>query len=383
MLGSPCWAAYGVASRAALALGLRLGGAREAGDAGWDAVKLRQAPNQMKTTIIPEKFQTGDQIRVLALSRSLGGLKQYPGFTDADIEFGRNRVEALGLRVTFGQHVMEGNAHLTTSVESRLEDLRAALTDPSVKGILSVSGGMGAIQLVDQLDYDLIAAHPKVFSGYSDNGFLWNAIYARTGLVSYYGPNFSSFMNRKDGEYTGRSFQTCLFNAQPFDVVPATEWSDDNWVKDQENRTFLPNEGWWAVNEGEAEGTIVGGSYYTLNMLKGSEYFPPLQDAILFLEHPSTGKTSLMDLDMGLRALSFLPQFKQVRGIVIGRFARNARIDREKLTSIIQSIAAAAHIPVAANCDFGHTTPMMTVPIGGRCRLRVGGGKTEIVITQH
>jgi len=349
----------------------------------WDAVKLRQAPKHMQPTIIPEKFRTGDQIRVLALSRSLGGLKQYPGITEADIEFARNRVEALGLRVTFGRHVMEGNAHLTTSVESRLADLRAALTDPAVKGILSVAGGSGAIQIVDQLDYDLIAAHPKIFCGYSDNGFLWNAVYARTGLVSYYGPNFSGFMNRKDGDYTGRSFQTCLFNAQPFDVVPATEWSDDNWVKDQENRTFLPNEGWWAVNEGEAEGTIIGGNTYILNLLKGSAYFPPLQEAILFLEPVSTGKGTLMDLDTGLRALTLLSQFKQVRGIVIGRFARNALIDREKLTSIIQSITAVAHIPIAANCDFGHTTPMLTVPIGGRCRLRVGGGKAEMVITQH
>ena len=58
-------------------------------------------------------------------------------------------------RVSFGRHVMETNAHLTISAESRLEDLRDALTDASVKGILAVTGGSGAVQILNRLDFGL------------------------------------------------------------------------------------------------------------------------------------------------------------------------------------------------------------------------------------
>jgi hypothetical protein len=40
-------------------------------------------------------------------------------------------------------------------------------------------------------------------------------------------------------------------------------------------------------------------------------------------------------------------------------------------------------MPVIANCDFGHTTPILTLPIGGRCRIKVSGGETQITMITH
>ena len=333
--------------------------------------------------VVPDKLRAGDEIRILALSRSIGGLKQYPGISDADVEFARKRLEALGLRVSFGRHVMETNAHLTISVESRLEDLRDALNDASVKGILAVTGGIGAIQLLNRLDFALFAAHPKILCGYSDMSFLCNAIYARTGVVTYYGPHFSTFMMQKGFDYTLRNFQACLFDPAPFDAVASPEWSDDLWIKDQENRRFFPNRGWWGIHDGEVEGIVLGGDFFPINLLQGSEFFPPLDEGILFLEHPSEGKSTLMNLDMGLRALTYQPHFRKVRAIVIGRFAGNAGIDRDKMSAMINDIPELARMPVIANCDFGHTTPLLTLPIGGRCRIKVSGDETHITMITH
>ena len=90
---------------------------------------------------VPPKLKPGDEIRVLALSRSLGGVMKFNGTTEQDIAFATARLEAMGLKVTFGRHVRECNEHLTASPERRLEDLHSAIVDPSVKGILAVSGG--------------------------------------------------------------------------------------------------------------------------------------------------------------------------------------------------------------------------------------------------
>jgi muramoyltetrapeptide carboxypeptidase LdcA involved in peptidoglycan recycling len=264
-----------------------------------------------------------------------------------------------------------------------LDDLREALNDVSVHGILAVTGGIGAVQLLDGVDYGLFTAYPKILCGYSDVSYLANAIYSRAGLVTYYGPNFTSFMMRKGAEYTLQNFKACLFQNDPLDIAHAREWSDDDWARDQEKRTFLPNDGWWPINGGAAEGTIIGGNGFCLTMLQGSPYFPPLDDAILLIEQPSWGKASLMTIDSILRALTYQPGFDRVLGIVIGRFPRDAGVKQENLLRLIQAIPALSRIPVLANCDFGHTTPMLTLPIGGCCRLRVREGKAEILITEH
>jgi muramoyltetrapeptide carboxypeptidase LdcA involved in peptidoglycan recycling len=329
---------------------------------------------------LPLTLKAGDELRVLALSRSLGGVMQPGGLTENDVQFATKALESLGLKVSFGRHVRECNAHLTASPSHRLEDFHEAIADPSVKAILAVTGGVGAMQLLDGLNYDLVAMHPKWICGYSDIAYLGNAIFARTGVPTLYGPNFTSFMMQQGGAYTLNHFRKCLFGESPIAWQSADRWSDDAWHKNQENRIFHANEGLWGIQEGDAEGNILGGSYWCLNMLQGTKYFPSLRDAILFLEHPAEGKATLMGLDSGLRALSFQPEFSGVRAIVLGRYAQSGGVTRENLIALLRQIPALHHLPIIANADFGHTSPMATLPIGGQCQLQVTSDSTSIMM---
>lgn len=289
----------------------------------------------------------------------------------------------MGLKVSFGRHVRECNAHLTASIEHRLEDLHAAVADPAVKAILAVTGGVGAIQMLDSIDYKLFAKNPKIICGYSDIAYFCNAILARACVATYYGPNFTSFMMRQGAEYTLDGFRQCLFEASPMELRASSHWSEDAWHKGQEHRTFHSNAGCWCVQPGEAVGTIVGGNWWVLNMLQGSKFFPALRDTILFLEHPTEGKATLMSLDSGLRALSFQHDFAGVRGIVIGRFGQNGGVTRENLTELCRQIPSLHGLPVMANCDFGHTTPVATLPIGGQCKIIASESQNRIILTEH
>jgi muramoyltetrapeptide carboxypeptidase LdcA involved in peptidoglycan recycling len=333
------------------------------------------------TSHLPPKLGAGDEIRVLALSRSLGGITQPGGFTERDVQLAAGRLESLGLKVSFGHWVAECNEHLTASTPHRLEDFHEAISSPSVKAILAVTGGVGAVQLLDGIDYKLIATNPKAVCGFSDIAYLCNAIYARSGVTTYYGPNFTSFMMQQGADYTVANFRECLFGSDAFELHPVERWSDDAWHKDQVNRTFQSNDGLWAIQQGEAEGIIIGGNCWCLNMLQGTKYFPPLRNAVLFLEQPAEGKATLMALDSGLRALTFQPGFSGVRGIVLGRYARNGGVTRENLTHLLKEIPALNRLPVIANCDFGHTAPVVTLPIGGHCKLKAGAEGTSIMIS--
>jgi muramoyltetrapeptide carboxypeptidase LdcA involved in peptidoglycan recycling len=170
-------------------------------------------------------------------------------------------------------------------------------------------------------------------------------------------------------------------DTEPFAVEPSRAWSDDSWHQDQQNRNFIPNDGFQVVNEGQAEGILLGGNLCTLNLLQGTEYMPSLADSILLLEDDDESKPRTFDRD--LQSLIHQPGFEGVKGIVIGRFQRESKMDLEKLVRIIKSKQELTSIPIVVNADFGHTTPQFTFPIGGTGKLVARHGKVNLTIVEH
>lgn len=52
------------------------------------------------------------------------------------------------------------------------------------------------------------------------------------------------------------------------------------------------------------------------------------------------------------------------------------------LTTIIHSKEELSDIPVIADVDFGHTSPMITFPVGGQASLRAYGARVELRIAE-
>jgi len=320
------------------------------------------------------KLQAGDEIRVISPSRSMS-------ITAPDQrELAQKRLEALGFKVTFGKHVLEMDDFASSSIASRIEDLHDAFLDPNVKGILTTIGGFNCNQLLNYIDYDMIANNPKRLCGYSDITALNNAILAKTGLISYSGPHFSTLGMLHGNEYTIEYFEKMMMQEGEVYIAPPSHWSDDQWYRDQENRIFIPNEGPYVINEGEASGTIVGGNQCTFNLLHGTAYMPSLAGTILFVEDDSI--VSPVDFDRDMQSILHQPGFDQVRGIVIGRFQRDTQMTRSLLTQIIHSKRELAGIPVVADVEFGHTTPRITLPIGGQASLVAFGGQVKLTISE-
>ena len=325
--------------------------------------------------IYPRKLRPDSQVRVIAPSRSLGIIG-----ADVRTEADR-RLRDVGLRVSFGDHVEDCDDFLSSSVEDRLADLHQAFADPDVDGILTVIGGFNSNQLLTGIDYALIEQNPKPLCGFSDITALGNALYARCGLVTYSGPHYSTFGMKRHFEYTEGSFLACLFDEEPVAVVPSAQWSDDQWFLDQDDRDLVPNPGWWVLNGGEASGTIIGGNLCTLNLLQGTRFMPSLDGSVVFVEDDAQVRP--WDFDRDLVSLLQQPGFSEVRGIVIGRFQKASAMTRQLLEQIVATKPELSHLPVLANVDFGHTSPMITFPIGGLAELDADPVEPRLVITRH
>jgi muramoyltetrapeptide carboxypeptidase LdcA involved in peptidoglycan recycling len=291
------------------------------------------------------------------------------------------RFAAMGLALTFGEHVDEDDQFRSSSIEHRVADLHAAFADPDVAGILTVIGGFNSNELLPHLDFDLIAANPKVFCGYSDITALQNAILARTGLVTYSGPHWSSWGMRDHFEPTGDWFRAAVTDDAPIVVEPSAAWTDDLWFADQDARTLTPNAGWWPVRPGQASGRIVGGNLSTLALLHGTPYLPALDGALLFLEDDF--ESDAAHVARHLTALLQQPGADGVTGLVIGRFQASSGVTREALDEIVARQPALAGKPVLAGADFGHTSPLLTFPVGGTAEVTVGPHDATLTITRH
>src|SRR3989344_1419818 len=319
--------------------------------------------------MIPTKLKEGDEIRILSPAESMS---QFP---KKFIDDSKEKLERLGFEVTFSKNIKEIDEFNSTSIKSRVDDIHEAFSDKNVKAIIATVGGFNSNQLLRHLNYKLIKNNPKILCGYSDITALQNTIYKKTGLVTYSGPEFMTFGMLKGIDYILKYFKKCLMEEKPLYVTPSKTWSDDKWWKNQEKRNFIKNKGTFAINRGKVEGIIIGGNLCTLNLLQGTEFMPSLKGSILFIEDNYESKLHHFDRD--LQSLIHLPDFKYVKGIVIGRFQKESKAEKELIIKMIKTKKELNKIPIIADADFGHTYPMMTFPIGGRARI--DNNKIEII----
>ncbi len=325
--------------------------------------------------IFPDKLKAGDEVRIIAPSESMAKISLETR------EIANKRSAALGLKLSFGKNIEESDEFNSSSIKSRIDDLHEAFADKNIKAILTVVGGFNCNQMLEDIDWELIRKNPKIFCGYSDITALNNAIFAKTGLVTYSGPHYSSFGQKLYFDYTLDYFKKCLFNEEPFEIKPSVSWSDDAWYKNQDERKLISNEGWLVINEGKAEGTILGANLCTFNLLQGTEYFPNLSNSIIFIEDDETSDSPF--IDRNLQSLIHQPGFFGVKGFVIGRFQKASGINNEKIIKIIKTKKELTYLPVIANIDFGHTNPMITFPVGGTVKLIAKKNKSSINIEEH
>ena len=120
------------------------------------------------------------------------------------------------------------------------------------------------------------------------------------------------------------------------------------------------------MQTGKANGTLVGGNLGTFNLLLGTKFRPAFEkDTILFIE--DTEGSDIADFTRNFQALIQQPDFENVKGILIGRFQKNSKVSREQLEFMVKRFEKDLKgIPVTANLDFGHSTPLLTIPVGGQ-----------------
>ncbi|HIU76827.1 MAG TPA: LD-carboxypeptidase [Candidatus Pelethocola excrementipullorum] len=311
--------------------------------------------------MIPNKLKPGDEIRVVAPSKSLQRVPQQ--IFDSALK----NLTKEGFVITFSKNSREIDSFKSSSIHSRIEDLHDAFSDTNVKAILTALGGFNSNQLLEYIDYSLIKENPKILCGYSDITVLLNAIYTQTGLVTYHGTHFSSFGFEEHLSYTLDYFRKCLMEPEIFSVNPS--YQAQNYE---------------IIQPGVCEGTIIGGNLCSINLLQGTRHLPVISDAVLFLEDDNImGDYFIFEFDRNLESLIQSIGPSNIKGIVFGRFEDSCKLTSNVIRKIVANKKQLANIPVLFNVDFGHVEPFATFPIGGKVSIDACQASPKIRILEH
>jgi muramoyltetrapeptide carboxypeptidase len=127
---------------------------------------------------------------------------------------------------------------------------------------------------------------------------------------------------------------------------------------------------------GSAEGTLLGGNLAVLCALLGTPLFPPLTDAVLFLEDVGERPYRVDRMFTSLRNAGVL---HDVRAIVLGAFEQgDAGADGVTLAEVLQERTSDLGIPVVSDFPAGHIDDNCELPFGRRVTLDAVSGVLHI-----
>lgn len=323
----------------------------------------------------PARLRPGD--RLVAVSPSWGG----PGAVPHRFEAGKKQLEAeFGVELVSSAHAMREPEWLKRNPAARADDLMAAFADPSVAGVVATIGGDDAIRLHEFVDLDIIRDNPKVFLGYSDTTNV-HFMCLQAGLGSFYGPSIMAGFAENGGifPYASEAVRRTLFEAEPVGEVRPNVggWTVDflDWSKPGNQavkRRLRPSTGWrWLQGTGSARGRLIGGCAESLQYLRGTPLWPPVEmfdGAILFLETSEEAPPPSLLL-RELRTFAAMGVLKRLNGILIGR--PGGQIEPAAFSeyddAVVQAVREEAGLQdliVVSQMDFGHTDPMTVLPYG-------------------
>ncbi len=303
-----------------------------------------------KPKLKAKRLKAGDTI---AITSPAGAV-----WDEAQVEKFSNILKGFGFNIVLGNTLKLKTGYFAGTDEERAKELNDLFANKNIKGIFCMKGGWGCARILNLLDYKVIAQNPKVLIGFSDITTLLNAIYAKTGLITFHGPVGNSGWN----EFTSNSFKSVVMNGEQT-AFPTGPGVEDMTI---------------TINKGKASGTLAGGNLTVISSLVGSGYLPDWKGKILFLEETSEEPYRL---DRMLTQLKLAGVFKQLNGVAIGKFVKCEAEEPQKVFNYMQVLEQhfkLLKVPVFYGLMTGHIENKLTLPVGAEVSLDADFGTLKL-----
>ena len=247
-------------------------------------------------------------------------------------------LQSIGIEPVMSSCIYSDDSVFSGTPRERGAQLMKMFRDPEIEEIYDISGGDVANQILDELDYEVIAASKATFWGYSDLTTVINAIYTMTGKESV----LYQVKNMVRGNHTAA--QRERFRSRTDLFAPDITFAQKSGMK----------------------GVVVGGNIRCFLKLAGTRYFPDLQGKILLLE--SLGG-EVPQMSTYLAQLGQLGAFDKVSGVLLGTFTtmeQNHCVP--DMITLVKEVCG-QNIPIAKTSEIGHGDDSKAIVIGREIEL--------------
>jgi muramoyltetrapeptide carboxypeptidase len=305
--------------------------------------------------IKPRALRPGDKVGIVAPASNV---------KREMLEAGCDRLRRAGYEPFYFDSILERDLYFAGSAQRRARELEDMFVRDDVRAIVCARGGYGSNHLLPGLDLKTIAAHPKIFVGYSDLTTLLTTFADSANFVTFHGPMVAKDFAVADGvEIT--SWQNALSGKAEWEIGEAS--------------------GAKPLLAGEAKGILYGGCLSILVAALGTPYDIRTAGTILFLEDLAAKP---YQIDRMLMQLKLAGKLKDVRGIVFGEMMDCCQNPTQDYTleEVVLRVVGDLGIPVAYGLRSGHVSRAnITLPIGVKARLVVNnevGGEVSLKILE-
>lgn len=296
---------------------------------------------------------------------------------------GREYLQSRGFEVVDGSLHGKQDHYRSGSILQRAEEFNQLLYREDIQILMAAIGGNNTNSILPYIDYGYLREHPKIIIGYSDTTALLLAVYAKTGLTTFYGPALASSF----GEFppfvdqTFHSFKDIVLDsAIPYRYEMPQFWTDEfiSWSEQDRAKIGVPND-WICVNGGVCKGRLIGGNLNTMEGFFGTEYMPEIQDGDILLMEDSLKDACTLERSFSLLKLAGV--FERAGAIILGKHEKfDDNGTGRKPYEILLEVLGDVKIPILADFDCCHTHPMFTMPIG--CQVALDTVKKHVTLLE-
>jgi len=326
----------------------------------------------------PTPLRPGDRIGVTSPSSGVSGAAA------VRIDFCIAWLRRRGFEVVVGD-CMDGATHISASRAERATELTAMLVDPGIRAVVPPWGGVTAIDLVDLLDYEAIAAaDPTWVVGFSDSTTWMVPLTLRTGLATLHGDNLA------DTPYAAPEGLTHWLDLAAA-TVPVTQRASGlvgGWWRFEEDPTATTwkqaGVGTWEVLGGgpvDATGRLIGGCIETLAAIAGTPYGDVAAfgrehgDLVVYVE---ASDDEAFTICRHLHTLRLAGWFDHTTAILVARTDAPGSDGGFGQRDAVVDALGMLDLPIVLDVEIGHVPPHLPLLNGAVARVVVDGDTREI-----
>lgn len=279
-------------------------------------------------------------------------------------------LEGKGFNLLEGDLTGKKDFYRSGSIKDRAEELNKLIRNKKVRCIIANIGGMNSNSILQYIDYEAFSNDPKIIIGLSDVTAILFAIYAKTGIPTFYGPTLIATLGEMEPfqSMTYSYFEDVLIKefkgSYTYDIPDI--WTEEfiDWNSQTKAKKGLKNS-WLTLSQGSAEGRLIAGNLSTMDGIWGSDYMPAIkQGDILMIENCMLDAS---EVERMYAHLAITGIFEKIGGLIIGKHEKfNDCSSGRRHYEILKEVVGTFNIPVLAEVDCSHTHPMITLPIGIR-----------------